>query len=61
VIFDAYAVVDPGAMVVEALNAAVADGTMPRPGRPDDFALRTQVCRVDLSQQGYEVLIGVWS
>lgn len=31
-VLDAHAVVDPGAMVVESLNALVADGAVSRPG-----------------------------
>ena len=50
-VLDADTVVDPGAVVVEALDALVADGTVARARRPNDLAVRTQLHRVYKLQQ----------
>jgi hypothetical protein len=46
VVLDADAVVEPRAMMIEALNALVANGTVPAAGRSDDLAVRADLNRV---------------
>lgn len=55
-IFDPHAVVDPWAVVVKSLNALVADCAMAASGGSDDFALRAEVCWVDISKKVKERL-----
>ena len=59
-IFDSDAVVNPWAVVVESLNALVADGTVSASGRSDDFALWAEVSWVDISEQLEEGLTLEW-
>lgn len=46
VVFDADAVVEPRTMVIEALDALVANGTVSAAGRSDDLAVRADLDRV---------------
>lgn len=56
-IFNADAVVDPGAVMVEAFDAAVADGAVARPGSADDLAIRTHIRGVDLEGEQRQYLL----
>jgi len=60
VILDANTIVDPGAMVVESLNATVANSTMPWSSRPDNFALRTEISWVNFSEKLQKVMLFLW-
>ena len=40
---DTDTVIEPWAVMVESFNTAIADGTMPRTGRPKDKTLRAEV------------------
>ena len=51
VVFDAHAVVDPGAVMVESFDTLAADGAVSRSGRLDHLALWAQVSWVDVSQK----------
>ena len=54
---DADAVVDPRAVVVEALNALVADSAMPRSGRSENFAVRTHLAWMDARKHIHELVV----
>jgi hypothetical protein len=41
VIPNAYTIINPGAMVVVALNANIANGAVARARGPDNFTIRT--------------------
>ena len=51
VISYSHAVVDPGTVVVESLNALVADSAMAGASSSDYFAFGTEVGWVDISEQ----------
>jgi hypothetical protein len=51
-------VVYPGAVMVETLNADVADCTMSRSWCPDDLAVRTEIGRSESLKQFQEVEFG---
>jgi hypothetical protein len=51
VIVDANAVVDPWAVMIEALNALVAHVAVPAPDRADRLTLRAQLGRIEVLQQ----------
>jgi hypothetical protein len=48
VIFNAYAIIDPGTMMIEAFDTAIADGAVTRSGSADDLAVRTHIGGIDL-------------
>ena len=48
-VLDSDAIVDPGTMVIEALDALVADSAVLASGRTDDFAIWTEVGWVDVA------------
>jgi hypothetical protein len=47
---DSYTVVDPWAMMVETLHTHVTDSTVPRPWGADYFAVRAELCGIELYQ-----------
>jgi len=49
VILDPNAVVNPRAMVIEAFDATVANGTVARASGSYHFAFWTEICWVDVS------------
>jgi hypothetical protein len=51
VVLDSNAVIDPRAMMVEPLNALVADRAVAGPGGLDHLALGAEVCWVDVPQE----------
>jgi len=50
VVIDTDTVVDPGAVVVEPVDALVADGAVLAPWRSDDFTIRAHFTRVYLRE-----------
>jgi len=54
VILDTDAVVDPGTVMVEAVNALIANRVVSRAGCSYHFALRAEVGRIDVVQKGKE-------
>lgn len=55
VVADTDAVVDPGAVVVETLNAVVADLAVSASACADCFAVRAQLCAVNCFQKVLKV------
>ena len=51
------AIVQPGAMMIEAFDATIADGTMPRARCAQDKAIWAHFTWVDLSEQFKEVVL----
>ena len=60
VVADSDAVVDPGAVMVEALHTHVADRTVPRTSGPDDQAVWAEIGRGKALQKIKEVDVGSW-
>ena len=58
VVSDANTVVEPGAVVVEAFDAPIADGAVAGAGRPQDETIWTHLTWVYLCQQFHEVVVG---
>ena len=54
---DSDAVVEPGAVVVETFDAAVADSAVAGAGGAEDQAVGAHLARVDLGQHVEEVLL----
>ena len=50
------AVIDPRAVVVKPFNTLVADGTVTGSCGSDYLALRTEICRIYITQKLYEML-----
>ena len=46
-IVNSYTVINPRTVVIVTLNTSIADITMARSERPDDFTVRAEQCRVE--------------
>ena len=56
-VVDADAVVQPWAMVVEALDTPIADGAVARSGRSEHLTVGAHLARVDLLEKLQEVVL----
>lgn len=56
-IVNANAIVQPGAVVVEALDATIADGAVARARRTQHLAVWAHLTRVDLLEEFQEVVL----
>lgn len=59
-VVDANAVVDPGAVVVESFDAAVADGAVFGSGSPEHFAIGTHLAGVHFGEEFHEFEVGLY-
>jgi hypothetical protein len=57
-IINADAVIEPWTVMIEPLNALVADRTVPAARSSEDFAVGAQFPRVHLLEQFEEVVVG---
>ena len=46
-IANSHAVIDPWTVVIKPLNTSIANGAMPRPWRPHNFAIRAALNRIN--------------
>ena len=58
-VVDSNTVVQPGAVVVEPLDADIADVAMTRPRGLDDLTVRAELSGIEFLQQGHEVKVRI--
>jgi len=54
-VFDPHAIIDPGAVMIESLNAITTDFAMTTSISPYDLAVRTKHVAVNSCEKGYKI------